>query len=206
MHIMFQDNRDEASAGTGADSPSLIKRIVYEVWEIAKVLIISLVIVLPIRYFIVQPFIVRGASMEPNFEDREYLVVDELSYYFREPLRGEVVIFRYPKDTQQFFIKRIIGLPGDRVVIKNGRVSIMNSTHQDGMLIEEAYLFPPNRPTHPETDVTVPEGEFFVLGDNRDFSSDSRVWGFLPKTLIVGKAFFRAWPLGKLGTINPLAQ
>lgn len=203
---MTENNSQESLTSKDGSGVSFFRRAGHEIWEIAKVLIISLAIVLPIRYFIVQPFIVRGASMEPNFEDREYLVVDELSYYFREPLRGEVVIFRYPKDTRQFFIKRIIGLPGDRVVIKNGRVSIVNSAHQEGMLVEETYLFPPNRPTHPETDVTVPEEQFFVLGDNRDFSSDSRVWGFLPKTLIVGKALFRAWPPGKLGTIKSLSQ
>lgn len=197
---MTKNNPEEVASGE-VDKESFLKRAGHESWEIVKVLMISLAIVLPIRYFVAQPFIVRGASMEPNFEDREYLIIDELSYYFREPRRGDVVVFRYPKDPQQFFIKRVIGLPGERVVIKNGRVHIISSLHPEGLLIKEEYLVPPNRPTYPEKEVTVPPDQIFVLGDNRDFSSDSRVWGFLPKTLIVGRALFRAWPLDRFGVI-----
>lgn len=194
------NNQEDFAPEDGAEMP-FFKRAGQEILEIVKVLVISLAIVLPIRYFIAQPFIVRGASMEPNFEDREYLVIDELSYYLREPERGEVVIFRYPKDPRQFFIKRVIGLSGERVVIKEGRVYIFNAAHSEGLLVDEQYLSPPNRPTHPEMDVTVPDRQVFVLGDNRDFSSDSRIWGFLPEDLIVGRALFRAWPPERFGTI-----
>lgn len=172
-----------------------------ELWEIAKVLLISLAIVLPIRYFIAQPFIVRGASMEPNFENSEYLVVDEATYYFRSPQRGEVIVFRYPRDPRQFFIKRIVGLPGERVEIKEGRVKIFNADYPEGFTWEEPYLDPPNRPTHPDIKITLEEGEYVVLGDNRDFSSDSRVWGGLEKKFIVGRALFRVWPPAKFGLV-----
>lgn len=172
-----------------------------ELWEISKVILISMAIVLPVRYFIVQPFIVRGASMEPAFDDREYLIVDELSYFLREPKRGEVIVFRYPRDPRQFFIKRIIGLPGEEIEIKNGRIKIHNTGYPDGFLLEESYLKPPDRTTNPDLTITLDEGDFFVLGDNRDFSSDSRVWGVLERDFIVGRALFRAWPVARLGII-----
>src|SRR3989344_2645511 len=119
---------------------------VRELWEIVKVVGISLVIAFSIRYFIAQPFIVRGASMEPNFGDREYLVIDEVSFYLREPERGEVVVFRYPRDPRQFFIKRIIGLPEEKVEIKEGMVKIYNEQFSQGFVLEEPYLAPPARP------------------------------------------------------------
>src|SRR3989344_1293745 len=84
-------------------------------WEIFKVVVISLVIIIPIRYFLIKPFYVKGASMEPNFHDYEYLIIDEISYRFNQPARGEVVVFKYPFDQSQFFIKRIIGMPGETV-------------------------------------------------------------------------------------------
>lgn len=172
-----------------------------ELWEIIKVLLVSLAIVIPIRYFIVQPFIVRGASMEPNFENREYLIIDEVSYYFRSPERGEPIVFRYPRDPKQFFIKRIIGLPGEKVEIRDGKVKIFNSSHSEGFTLDEFYLDPPGRPTRPDFSAALGPAQFFVLGDNRDFSSDSRVWGALDKKFITGRAVFRAWPVNRFGTI-----
>jgi len=176
--------------------------IVYDLWEIIKVLLVSLAIVLPIRYFIVQPFIVRGASMEPTFEDREYLVIDEVSYYFKEPARGEVIVFRYPKDPRQFFIKRLIGLPNERLEINNGHVNIFNKKYPEGFILDEPYLDPPNRFTSPNIVITLGSREYFVIGDNRDFSSDSRIWGALERHFVVGKTFFRAWPLTRLGFVT----
>lgn len=172
-----------------------------DIMEVLKVLLISLAIVLPIRYFIVQPFIVRGASMEPSFENREYLIIDEASYYFREPKRGEPIVFRYPRDPRQFFIKRIIGVPGERVEIKGGKITIVSKNYPEGFTLDEPYLDPPSRPTHPGISVSLEDNEYFVLGDNRDFSSDSRIWGVLERRFIVGRAAFRAWPLDRFGII-----
>ena len=172
-----------------------------EIWEVVKVLILSLVIVLPIRYFIVQPFIVRGASMEPNFSDREYLVVDEISYFLRAPKRGEAVIFRYPRDPRQFFIKRIIGLPDERVEIKSGKIKIFNSVYPEGFTLEESYLLS-GLGTHPDVVSALGPGEYFVLGDNRNFSSDSRFWGELDRKFLIGRVIFRAWPLNQFGMVS----
>ena len=175
-----------------------------EIWEVVKVLILSLVIVLPIRYFIVQPFIVRGASMEPNFSDREYLVVDEISYLLRAPKRGEAVIFRYPRDPRQFFIKRIIGLPDERVEIKSGKIKIFNSVYPEGFTLEESYLLS-GLGTHPDVVSALGPGEYFVLGDNRNFSSDSRFWGGLDRKFLIGRVVFRAWPLNQFGMVSNFA-
>lgn len=163
-------------------------------WEIIKIVIIALVIVIPIRYFIFQPFFVKGQSMDPNFEDGDYLIIDEISYRFREPQRGEVIVFKYPLNPSQKFIKRIIGLPGETVEIKNNQVIISGKP-----LDESAYL--PEDTLTPDMGferITLAENEYFVLGDNRLHSSDSRVWGPLPKENIIGLAFFRAWPIEAL--------
>lgn len=171
-------------------------------WELVKMIGVSLIIAFSVRYFIAQPFIVRGASMEPSFEDREYLVIDELSFYFRIPGRGEVLVFRYPRDPRQFFIKRVIGLPGERIEIKNGRIKIYDDNNPQGFVLEESYLSPSGRPTRPDVSVTLGQDEYFVLGDNRDFSSDSRVWGPLNRNFVIGRAIFRAWPPDKFGLIR----
>lgn len=173
-----------------------------EIWETAKIILISLAIVFPIRYFIAQPFIVRGASMEPNFYDNEYLIVDELSFYLRKPLRGEVIVFRFPRNPAQFFIKRIIGLPGETVELEDGRVKIINEDFPDGFFLDEFYLGPQERSTWPNLKIILGPEEYFVLGDNRYFSSDSRVWGGLDERFIVGRAFFRVWPIQRLGVIQ----
>ncbi len=195
-------------AGTIEQSPRIPgqersgKGFFREIFEIVKVLLISLAIVVPIRYFIVQPFIVRGASMEQNFHDGQYLIIDEVSYYFRSPARGEVIVFHYPKDPSQFFIKRIIGLPGERVEITKGRVTIYNKDHKDGMLLDETYLTPPNHPTYPDQNVELGSTEYFLMGDNRDFSSDSRIWGPMDNKFMVGRTLLRAWPLDSVGFVT----
>lgn len=173
-----------------------------ELWEIAKIILVSLIIVLPIRYYIAQPFIVRGASMEPNFEDRNYLVIDEISYSLRAPRRGEAVVFRFPKDQRQFFIKRIIGMPGERIEIRKGEIKVFNKSYPEGFTLQEPYLDVSDRLTWPELTATLGEDAYFVLGDNRDASSDSRTWGELEKKFIVGRAVFRAWPLVQFGLIT----
>lgn len=181
--------------------PGFFGRLFREVWEFAKIVLISLIIVLPIRLFVAQPFIVRGASMEPTFQNGEYLIVDELSYLLREPARGEVIVFRYPQDTSQFFIKRIIGLPGETVLIENGSVAIQNTTNPNGFVLDEAYLSDIVT-TVPNSQRTLGAGEYFVLGDNRMESSDSRLWGVLGEEFLIGRTLMRLWPLSEVGIIT----
>ena len=165
-----------------------------------KTLILSLLIVLPVRFYVAQPFIVEGESMEPNFQDGNYLIIDELSYRFREPARGEVVVFRYPLSPSVFFIKRIIGLPGETVQIENGSIIITKAGTGDRSVFKEPYL-PSELKTIPDMTATLDAGEYFVLGDNRPRSSDSRIWGVLPRTNITGKAWIRLWPIARIGQI-----
>jgi len=161
-----------------------------------------LLIILPISYFVFQPFIVQGSSMEPNFYDKQYLVVDELTYRFHEPQRGDVLVLHYPKDPKQYFIKRIIGLPGEKVKIDSGHVVIYNTEHPNGFALSESYL-PSQTITTPhvstivsdKTILTLGPDQYFMLGDNRQFSSDSRDWGILPKDEIVGRVLIRVLPL-----------
>ena len=181
-------------------NPSSKKEILAFIWETAKVVAISLAIILPIRYYLVQPFFVKGASMEPNFEDGDYLLVDELSYRFRDVKRGEVVIFRYPQQPSQFFIKRVIGLPGETVRIKDNGVTIFNAENSDGLVLSETYLAPEQK-TIGETTTKLDDNEYFVLGDNRLQSSDSRRWGSVNRTLITGRAFLRPWPFTRASRV-----
>lgn len=171
-------------------------------WELIKVFLLAMVIIVPIRYFLVQPFFVRGASMEPNFYDGEYLVVDELSYFLRDAQRGEVIVFRFPQNRSQFFIKRIIGLPGETVRVNNGRVEIINEDFPAGVVLDEAQYLPEDMRTGGQIRVELGEKEYFVLGDNRPASSDSRSWGVLREDDVVGRAWLRAFPIDRLGVIN----
>jgi signal peptidase I len=174
------------------------------VWDFLKVIIIALIIILPIRYFIFQPFIVSGSSMVPNFENGQYLIIDEVSYRFHQPERGDVLVLKYPKDPKQYFIKRVIGLPGEKVAVDNGRVTIYNNEHPQGFALDESYL--PNQGlTFPHNNtivggkniITLKADEYFMMGDNRLASSDSRDWGPLTRSGIVGRVFIRALPLSQ---------
>jgi len=172
-------------------------------WEVAKIVIISLAIIIPIRYFVFQPFFVRGASMEPSFENGEYLIINEIGYRFHEPQRGDVIIFKYPRDPSQYYIKRVIGLPGEIVKIENGKVIIFDKKNPSSFVLDEtAYLEETNSFTSGNLEINLDENDYFVLGDNRQFSSDSRVWGVVPRHYIIGRAWIRAWPFGRLGILD----
>jgi len=178
-------------------------------WEILKIVIISLAIIIPIRYFLIQPFFVNGASMNPNYLNGDYLIIDEISYRFNPPERGDVIVFRYPLDHSQFFIKRIIGLPGETVKIENNKIFIYNERvippGDDGsfkgvVLDESEYLGEIDTPGNLQ--IKLGEDEYFVLGDNRKASSDSRKWGGVDDHLITGRAWFRAWPFDRVGVLD----
>jgi signal peptidase I len=171
-------------------------------WELIKVFLLAMLIIVPIRYFLVQPFFVRGASMEPNFYDGEYLVIDELSYYLRDVKRGEVIVFRFPNNRSQFFIKRVIGLPGETMRISEGGVIMKNEDFPQGVLLDESQYLSESVRTGGQSTFELGEGEFFVLGDNRMASSDSRSWGVLTKEDIVGRAWIRAFPFSRIGVID----
>lgn len=165
--------------------------------EVAKVVIISLAIIIPVRYFLIQPFYVKGASMEPNFYDKEYLVVDEISYRFGSPERGDVVVMRNPRRESDFFIKRLIGLPGERVEVINHEVNIYNRDFPDGMTLNESAYLSAGVQTVGTVDVTLGRDDYFVLGDNRESSLDSRYFGTVKRREIVGRTWIRAWPVNR---------
>ncbi len=170
------------------------------IWEIFKVVIIALLIVIPIRYFIFQPFFVRGDSMMPNFENSDYLLIDQISYRFNDPKRGEVVVFRYPENPSFRYIKRIIGLPGETVQIGNGNVTILDNN--EVQILDESDYLPSSLLTPGEGIWVLLEDEYFVLGDNRLASADSRRWGPLSRDEIIGRVFFKAWPFSDFSKIK----
>ncbi len=167
--------------------------------ELGKITIISLAIILPVRYFLIQPFYVKGASMEPNFHNSDYLIVNEIDYRLHNPQRGDVIIFRYPLDTKEFFIKRVIGLPGERVLIKDHKIYIFKNGQE--YRLQENYL-PKWDITNKGADVKLGPNQYFVLGDNREHSFDSRYFGPVDRRLIIGKVWFRGWPFSQAGFID----
>jgi signal peptidase I len=154
------------------------------------------VVVIPIRVFVISPFVVDGASMHPTFENLDYLIVDEIIYNFKAPARGDVVVFRYPGNPSIFYIKRIIGLPNETVSIDRGIVSITDTTGTTHSLAEPYIV---NEDATYTKKVSLNTGEYFVMGDNRPNSSDSRVWGVLPQKNIIGRVDLRLLPIKESG-------
>ncbi len=177
----------------------MLKNFFSFVLELVKIVVISLVIIIPVRYFLIQPFYVKGASMEPNFYDKEYLIIDEITYRFENPKRGDIIVFRYPRNPQEYFIKRLISLPGESVQIKDGDVIIYNAENPDGFVLQEDYLEKGVK-TYGLSDSKIELGanEFFVLGDNRNSSKDSRSFGPVNASYITGRVLLRGWPFNRL--------
>ncbi len=165
--------------------------------ELVKVAVLAGITIALVRYFLFKPFYVKGASMEPNFFDKEYLIIDELSYYFRTPERGEVVVFKYPENPKEYFLKRIIGLPGERVKVSEGKITIYNKEHPEGVILDEPYLPEDLLTSGDRSFVPLSENQYFVMGDNRANSYDSRRFGAVDKSLVVGRVFFRGWPFNR---------
>lgn len=163
--------------------------------DLVHYVITALVIVVPIRMWVAQPFIVNGASMDTTFAHGEYLIVDELSYRFQEPARGDVVVFKYPLEPKKYFIKRIIALPGETISVKNQDVTIINTENPKGFKLNEPYV---HTQTFGDLKKTLGPDEYFVMGDNRLVSSDSRFWGSLPKKNIIGRPFVRLLPFSRI--------
>jgi len=186
--------KNEASDATTSQAPTSNpekKESVFQ--ELVRFVLITLIIVVPIRIFIAQPFIVSGSSMVDTFHSGEYLIVDQLTYRFKEPARGDVIVFRYPNDPSKHFIKRIIGIPGDIITIQNNSITLSNESLDEDIILEEPYVA--KDVVYSPMTAILKEDEYFVLGDNRAASSDSRIWGILPKENIAGRAFIRLFPL-----------
>ncbi len=163
-------------------------------WELVKYGILAILIVVPFRMFVAQPYVVNGASMDPTFHDGDYLIVDQISKRFEIPDRGSVVIIRYPKDPTKFFIKRLIAFPNERVEIRQGIVYVINDTNPNGIQIDDTYV---TYKKNENFSTTLKEDEYFVMGDNRAGSSDSRIWGPVTKKYIVGEPIIRLLPIQK---------
>lgn len=166
--------------------------------EIIKLAILSGITIGLVRYFLFKPFYVRGQSMEPNFYEKDYLIIDELSYRFREPKRGEVVVFKAPNGND-YYLKRVIGLPGERLKIENNKVIIYNEQNPQGLAIDEIYLEDQTLGTIMQT---LGQDEYFLLGDNRDSSYDSRRFGPISREDLVGRAWLRGWPPTRFGAFD----
>ena len=195
---MEPNNKEQAAPVSTKNPTPRWKQWAKDGLDLVKFALIALVIVLPIRFFVAQPFIVSGSSMFHTFQNGQYLIVDELSYHFRAPQRDDVIIFHYPLNTKLYFIKRIIGLPNETIIINKGVVTIKNAEHPDGFVLAEPYI---NEPFATDGTYTTGPDQYFVMGDNRNYSSDSRVWGTVPGNLIVGRAYLRLFPFSELAVL-----
>jgi signal peptidase I len=187
---------------------SALKSVGAFIWDLVKILVIALIIIVPFRMYIAEPFVVSGSSMLPNFHDSDYLIVNRLTYITGNPRRGDAIVLKFPKDPSQFFIKRVIGLPGEKVCFspdcknqdEDGGVYIFNSAHPEGFKLVEPYI---SQETRGQAMVQpLGSSEYFVLGDNRSASSDSRVWGILPRDLIIGKVWLKVFPFSDFGIFH----
>lgn len=185
----------------------LLRKVWLFLVDTVQSILIAAAIFLVIYIFLFRPFQVNGQSMYPNFHDREYVLTNLITLRFGNPVRGDVIVFKAPPNPDEDFIKRVVGLPGDTVMVKDGSVYV------NGELYDESSYLNPSVKTYGGTflrdgdTITVPSGEYFVMGDNRPYSSDSREWGFVPSGNIIGKSFFVYWPLNEIrGVNNPFGK
>jgi signal peptidase I len=181
-----------------AEEKTQVKTKTQSFWELVRFGIIAFIIVIPVRLFVAEPFIVSGSSMVPTFTNGDYLIVDKISYELGSPKRDDVVVFRYPRDTTKFFIKRIIGLPNETVDISGNDVTITNGVHTTGFKLDQPFV---KNPSNNDTHLVLKSDEYFVMGDNRSGSSDSRVWGPVKRSLLTGRAFLRLLPVNKINIL-----
>lgn len=202
-------NPDFSTVPLEAEQPSWTDRLLHATWEIIKTLAFIVLAAVIIRAFFLQPFFVQGESMEPNFQDGNYLLVNQISYHFSAPARGDVIVFKAPPEPETNYIKRVIGVPGDTVELKSGHYVVSNARHPSGVTLNESYELPGT------TTLPIPESgnltkwqlgpdQYFAGGDNREpgKSSDSRAWGLVPRQVIIGKAWLRVYPLAAVGAVK----
>lgn len=195
------DFKDHSSSNGRQLKVNVPKNSIGLFFELLKVIIITLAIVIPVRYFLFQPYYVQGASMEPNFYDKQYLIIDEITYRFAEPQRGDVVVIKVPFE-KEALIKRVIGLPGETVKIADGRVTVMTKENLAGQVLQESYL-DPGITTGVSQQISVGSGQYFVMGDNRSVSYDSRYFGTISRQQIIGRAWLRLWPVSTWEHFTP---
>lgn len=180
-----------------AESPKDNKKDDEISWkELLRFTILAAIILLPVRFFVAEPYLVRGASMDPTFKNNDYLIVDHISLIFEKPQRGDIVIFKSPIQNSMQLIKRVTGLPGETVIIKGNEVTIKNRENPNGFKLNESYV---KYPSANDLTIELRDNNYFVMGDNRAASFDSRSWGILPEKLIVGKPILRLFPFNKIG-------
>jgi len=203
---IFRSKREPKGSGEVLNDLPLendpVKDFFYFVWDLLKTGIIVFIIAFLIRYFLIQPFIVEGSSMLPNYVDQEYLLAEKLSFALSAPKRGDVVIFKYPNNPSINYIKRVIGLPGETVEIANNKVTIFNKDHLNGVVLNEDYLPGSTQTLTAENKIfstNLSGSTYFVMGDNREHSSDSREWGALPRANIVGRSWLTVKPFDRFG-------
>lgn len=179
----------------------IFKRAVTIFFDLIESVVVALSIFVVIYLFLVQPHMVKGASMDPTFHDGQYILTDKISYRIHTPKRGDVVVFKAPMNPDFDYIKRIIGLPEDTIAISDGKVLVNGQPLSDEYIQTDTILLPGQYIQEGER-ITVGENEYFVLGDNRSHSADSRQWGMVPKNDIIGRVFFRYWPVNQFGLIQ----
>ncbi|MBP6885888.1 MAG: signal peptidase I [Candidatus Pacebacteria bacterium] len=212
----FVDTNPSPSPATDPSTPELtpssgfLGELFSFTWETLRVVLVSLVIILPVRYYVIQPFFVDGASMLPNFHTKEYILVDKWTYKLGFPERGDVIIFHPPNNPGDYYIKRILGLPGESILAGDNKVTVFNSTYPKGFTVAEKGYLPSSNPTfcslstnplYCGTKVTLGEDEYFVMGDNREHSSDSRMFGPVKKSHFAGIAWLRLFPFDEISFI-----
>ncbi len=199
-------NPQYANIPAEPEQPTTGERVGHLLWEVVKTVGFIVIAALLIRTLIIQPFFVQGDSMNPDFHNGDYLLVNQLSYRLGKPQRGDVVVFKAPPEPETNYIKRIIGLPGETVELKDGRYYIYNQQNPSGVQLPETYIAA-NLPTLPESSQTrwqLGADQYFVSGDNREpgKSSDSRAWGPVPRANLIGRAWLRVYPLDAFGIIK----
>ena len=200
------DEKNNSTGQKNSESKSFVQKAWSSIREVVEFAIIALIIIVPLRMYVAQPFIVNGESMDPTFKDRDYLIVDELSYRFEKPSRGDVIILKYEygyETSKPYFIKRIVGLPGETVLINGNVTTIKNNARPEGFVLNEPYIIEKNYPNQQLT-IALSEKEYFVMGDNRSHSKDARTWSrtggaeALKEEDIIGRPIFRLFPISKL--------
>lgn len=178
--------------------PTIFGAIGVFLLELTKIVLLAGITVFVVRHFIFKPFYVKGQSMEPTFFEREYLIINQFTYRFREPARGEIVVFRPPTGSKDYYLKRIIGLPGERIRVEDGNVIVCST---DCHVLDEYYL-ESSVETEGNVRITLGPDQYFMMGDNRPNSFDSRRFGAVDESLIVGKIWFRGYPLERIGSFE----